>query len=522
MTAEVRSLIRRGSCLALLALPSVACVPLPMHLLPPVAGQVLDEKTGKPLQDAVVVVRFDARHGELLPDRDLLRHREAVTDGSGRFRIARAATPGLTAWPMIRTEARVVGVMKPGYRCGAPERVGGRFLTLRLTPSRDEAERRASCRPVAARPSEAPEYLAAWRALYPRDGRKGRMADERPLKRLLEARRIFGVGENCTGPVVDLALAPGGARLAIGIEQAGRRSIEVVALESDSRRVARLAAPAEADGTRARRLAWASGGELILWEPGDALDRALAPSSLGAAGSGSEVVWRGATPPAHRAPSNAGERILPVLASELNDEGDARWLGRSFQVVRSLDPLTGLASSELHTQTSAGEEFVIPLPGESCGPAGQYGRPHYRITADGEVGVDLRYVDGGCHALAIHLTNGKWKRLDDARAAGVCAQTRRVPLPQLRAAMRGYVRDLEETLAAAGGDPGSAYQLRIAPDGRTTLIARDYLGASLKLVVAPFPVETPLSRIDVTAVGYAGEGPALEPPAAPAPALEPL
>ena len=74
--------------------------------------------------------------------------------------------------------------------------------------------------------------------------------------------------------------------------------------------------------------------------------------------------------------------------------------------------------------------------------------------------------------------------------------------------MRGYVRDLEETLAASGGDPRSAYQLRIAPDGRTTLVARDYLGAPLKLVVAPFPIETPLSRIDVTAVANTGGGPA--------------
>ena len=76
-----------------------------------------------------------------------------------------------------------------------------------------------------------------------------------------------------------------------------------------------------------------------------------------------------------------------------------------------------------------------------------------------------------------------------------------MPLPHLRAALRGYVRDLEETLAAGGGDPGSAYQLRIARDGRTTLVTRDYMGGLLKLVVEPFPVETPLSRIDVTAFG---------------------
>ena len=47
--------------------------------------------------------RFDSRHDALLPDRDLLGHREVVSDEDGRFHLSRAAMPGLSAWPMIRT-----------------------------------------------------------------------------------------------------------------------------------------------------------------------------------------------------------------------------------------------------------------------------------------------------------------------------------------------------------------------------------------------------------------------------------
>lgn len=512
-----------GAWLAALVALATGCVPLPVHFTPAVSGQVVDARSQQPIQGAVVVVRFDARHGDLLPDRDLLGHGEAVTDAQGRFRIAAGARPGLSAWPMVRTEVRLVSVIEPGYRCAGPHGVDRRThrVTVRLEPAKDEADRRDSCRPIAARPSETPAYLAAWRALYPRDAGAGRMVDGRPLERLLEARRVFGPGVNCRGPAVDLSLSPGGERVAIGVEQAGRRRIEVVELAGEPRTVAELPVR-DAPGARSRRLAWASGGELLLSDPAGSLDLLASGSAPGGGGgSGPQVVWRGPVPPARQDASASGvDDLRPVQAADLNDEGDVRWQGRSFQVVRSLDPTTGLASESLHTHKSEGEDLVAPLPGEPCGPAGQYGRPHYRITADPEIGVDLRYVDGGCHAVAIHLASGKWRRIDGAQGAGVCADTRRVPLPQLRAAMHGYVRDLEEALRAAGGDPGSAWSLRIGPDGRTTLESRKYAGgAPLELVVAPFPLETPLRRIDVTAIGDAG--PAL-PPAPASPALQPL
>jgi hypothetical protein len=497
---------------------AIGCV-LPAHWLPRVSGQVVDAATGRPLAGAIVVVRFDARHGDLLPERNLLAHQEAVTDADGRFATARAVAPGLSAWPAVTTEARIVGVMQPGYRCASPVRVE-RPVALRLELAVDEADRRASCRPLAARPDETPQYLSAWRDLYPRDGRAGRMADTRPLDRLLEARRVFGPGENCTGPVVDLALAPGGERVALRLDVGGRSTIEVADLTQPTRPPARLPAPAEADASRPRRLAWASPDELVVWEPAAAIDLTLAPTSIDGS-SAPKIVWR-AAPPAARAPADAAaSRVEPIQPADLNDEQDVRWLGRSFRVARSLDPTTGLASEVLHTYAPSGEEFAAPLPGEPCGPSGQYGRPHFRIGADGEIGVDLRHVDGGCRALAIHLTSGEWRRIDDSRAAGVCAQTRRVPLPQLRAALPGYVHDLEATLEAANGDPEVSYLLRIDGRGRTSLETRDYLGEPLELVVAPFPIETPLRRIQVTAVANAGTG--SEPRPAPAPAkLEPL
>jgi hypothetical protein len=511
--AGFRSFVRSGACLLTLCL-ALGCVPMPVHWTPQISGQVLDANSGGPVEGAVVVVRLDARHGDLLPDRDLLGHREAVTDDEGRFRVARGVAPGLTAWPIVSTEARVVSVMRAGYRCAAPHAIEGGQVTLRIARSRDEMERRASCRPVAARPSEAPGYLAAWRALYPRDGRSGRMADERPLERLVDARRVFGPGQNCTGPVVDLALSPGGERVAVAVEQAGGRSVEVIEL-GGSKRVARVPALAEPEP---RRLAWISGAELVLWEPADALDLALSSPSLGRPGGAPEVIWRGAQPPAPRSTPSSDGRAHPIEPADRNDAGDARWQGRAFHVVRSLDPESGLASETLHSQTPEGDRFAVSLPGEACGPPGQYGRPHLRIAADGQSGLDLRYVDGGCHAVVVHLTSGRWKQIDGSAATGACRETRRVPPAQLRSAMRGYTRDLEDALRAAGGDPGAPYRLRIDPSGPTVLEARSYSGAALELVVPRFPVETQLRSIEVT--GVTGTGSAY-PPVPPA-ALEPL
>lgn len=519
MTGIARAAAALGSLSWILALG--ACVPMPVHVTPPVTGQVLDAETEAPIPGAVVVLRYDASHGDLLPDRDLLAHREVVTDADGRFAVSRATTPGLTAWPVVRTEARVVGVIKDGYRCGSPRGVSdsGRVV-LRLEAAPDEQARRSSCRPVAARPDEAPRYLAAWRALYPRQEGSRDVADQRRLERVLEARNLFGPGENCEGPVVDLALAPTGERVGLTLRRGDRRSVEVVELSGVPKRVARVPVAALDPGERMRRLAWLSDSELVLWEPAMALDRALSPSMLGGDEAPPQRIWLGQAPPASRFEGAEWMPSQPIDVAQLHDADDSRWNGRSFRIERSLDPLTGRAMDSLRVDRPEGDSALLSLPGEACGPAGQYGRPYLRISADGQVGLDLRYVDGGCHATAIHLGSGEWRRIDGSSDRGVCSETRRVPLPHLRAALGGYVSDFEEALADAGGDPGASYSLRIDPGGRTRVESRDLLGERLELEIAPFPIETPLTRIDVTNVANAGQGPAAPP--ASGPKLNPL
>ena len=80
---------------------------LPVQLTPAVQGRVLDDSTGAPVAHAVVVVRFDVRRDERLPERDLLGHREVQTDSEGRFRLSPELRPGLSAWPHGGSEARV-------------------------------------------------------------------------------------------------------------------------------------------------------------------------------------------------------------------------------------------------------------------------------------------------------------------------------------------------------------------------------------------------------------------------------
>ena len=515
----------QGLVVGLVGLGAVGCVPLPVLVTPSVTGRVVDEASGKGVADAIVVVRFDARYDDLLPDRDLVGHQEVVTDAQGRFRVPRGAKAGLSAWPLVRTEARIAGVIQPDYRCPRPRGVGkSGSVEIRLTRTSAVEDRRASCRPLAARPSETPEYLAAWRGLYPRGMTRGQQVRERQLDRVLSARSVFGHGENCTGPVVDLSLAPAGDRVALRVESARQREIEVVELTETPPRMSRV--PAPDDGARVRRLAWTSGSDLVLWEPATRIDDGSA-SGLSSSAAAPEIVWSGSAAPASpgRAGADADRRPVPIQPSDLNDEGDARWRGRSFRVTHVLDPLTGLTVDSLNTLTSEGDETSVRLPGETCGPRGQYGRPHFRIAADGETGLDLRWVEGGCHAVAIDLGNGDWQRIDGARADGVCSERRRVPLTQLQAALRGYVRELEDALESAGGDPRAAYTLRIEADGTTHIESRDYMGQLLRLEAQPFPVTTPLRRIDVSSVGKAGDGsPSPSPSRSPSqpPALEPL
>src|SRR5262245_34479797 len=207
------------------------CVPMPVYPTPPVAGRVIDAKSGAPVKGAIVVVRYDARYDELVPDRDVLGYRELTSAGDGSFHLRRSAVPGFSLWPLARTEARVIGVIAPGYRCATPRVVTGTQLSLALQPAGDDDERRESCRPLGARADETPGFHAAWQALHPRgeEVRQGR-ADERELERLLAARTSFGFGENCRGPVVDLALSPDGRYVAWRTAVGATSRVEVRAM----------------------------------------------------------------------------------------------------------------------------------------------------------------------------------------------------------------------------------------------------------------------------------------------------
>jgi len=491
------------------ALSLGACLPTPVLHAPEVGGRVVDAETGKPLAGALVVVRYDARYEDLLPDRDLVGHAEVASDADGTFRAGPVWRFGLSLWPMVRTEARVIGVMHDGYRCPTPVAIprAGQVQVV-LEPAFDATDRQTSCRPLSATPAEAPRYLAAWRALHPGVLSEQDRERDRELSRVLAAREVFGFGENCEGPIDDLALAPDGRRLAYLVRDAAESRVGIVEVEveGDARPLARVPAgsASRGDARSTRRLAWAGPDQLVLWEPANRLDRAFSVSMLSMAGAPAEVIWRaeaqeGAPRPAiATAPSR-----LPQAVEDGHVAGEALWKGRSFTLVRSLDPETGLALDRMRVMDPDGTRREIPLPGEACGPRGRFGRPQHRIGDAGRTAFDLRHVEGGCHVVGIDLSTGAWHVVDDSDAPTSCREVRSVPASQIDLALRGYALEIEEALEAAGADPAAAYSVRIEPGGDTSVVSRDF-GGDIRVAPLPaFPISTPLMRIDVAVLGTA-------------------
>lgn len=513
-----------GAAQVLLATGALAlsgCLPLPVHTGSAVEGRVVDAATGRPLSGAVVVVRFDARHGDVLPDRDLLGHVEVTTDAEGRFDTGIFLRPGLTVFPLARTEARVAGVMVPGYRCPRPRAPASEGpLRIALQRALDRDERRESCRPLAATPREIPRYLAAWQDLYPQE-RDARHAErDRRVERLLVARRVFGYGENCSGPAFDLALAPGGERFAFAVRDGDRTRVAVEPVASAVRGAARGAARrAEREwiavsppaGGETRRLAWTDRRALVLWEPAGVADGAAPTSVLSVADAPLEVLWRAPEPPAapgavRRVSVSAASPGRPLELADLQDEGDVRWGDRTFALRRTLDPVSGLPVDWLEVRRGNGDARVLELPGEACGPTGRFGRPHHRIAADGRTALDLRFVDGGCRPVALDLETGSHRRLDAVPERATCETERRIPADRLATALGGYAGEIEAALGRGGADPTASYALRIAPDGRAEASSRDPRGDAVRVALPPFPLDTPLRRVEVSVVG--GGGPA--------------
>jgi hypothetical protein len=428
-------------------------------------------------------------------------HREVRTDAHGRFEVGPLVQAGLNAWPLLKTEARVVSVLHEGFRCPATHKLEqGAQNRIGITPALDRDDLRDSCRPIPAKDGEAVAYMTEWRKLFPERNAGGTSDSERQFERQIAAREVLGFGENCEGPVVDLALAPGGKRAAL--LTTGRDGMQVSTLELDPRGAPRVVASASEEP---QRLAWTSPDELVLWEPAPRSARSISPSLF--ATERFEVIWRSpgsAPPPA--APDREGRAHaprVPLDPSDLNDEADILWLGRSFVLGRTLDPETGLPSDYLDVTREDGSSSRFALPGEACGDRGRFGRPHYRIASDGRHGLDLRYVNGGCHAVGIDLETGHWSTLDTSRAQASCRENLNIPAPRLALALRGYARDVTTVLEEAGADPSAAYVLRIRPDGAVRAESRDYTGRAVSVDAPRFPVTTPLRRIDVSVVGSA-------------------
>lgn len=497
----------RGLLLAIalgaLAAGQAGCLLLPVRSAPGASGRVIDAATRQPLAGAIVVVRFDGRHGDLIPDRDHLGHAEIRTDASGRFQIARHFEPGLAVWPFFRGETRVVSVFASGHRCPTPRSVApGERLVISLAAAADLADQRESCHPVAARGEETPAYMAAWRGLFDEHATESAETDRRRVEQVLAARSTLGFGENCEGPVLDLALSPDGRRAAYAMRESAGAAAFVLDLGPGG--VERSVRAHSAERTPPRRLAWTSPTQLVLWE---ALSEPLRTSSASRLGEADvEVIWHGAPLPAataspRRPAPPAAPAALPLEPEDLYDEGATRWEGRGFSLLHHPDPVSGLAADELRVVAASGERHSVELPGETCGPSGGFGRPQYRITADGDHAIDLRFLDGGCRAVWIDLDTGAWKRLDRSGSARAeCRTERRIPPSTLAVALRGYLREVEASLDGAGLERGRTYALRIEPSGKTQAETRDPDGRPHLVSVAPFPVRTPLRVIQISNV----------------------
>lgn len=475
---------------------------LPVRSAPGVAGIVTDQASKEPVEGALVVVRFDGRYGDQLPDREHLGHAETTTDSDGRFRLPRYTRGGLSVWPLFRTEARVVAVLREGYRCATPVHVrADREVRIGLVPALDAEDRRQSCRPLASRRGEAEGYRTAWTGLFPPPETAADREKRRQVERLVRARAAMGFGENCDGPVSNLTLAPGGQRAAFVAAQPTGPRIELVELGAEGPRPPKVVA--ELEDAEGRRLAWNGAGDLVVWHPASRAQRVI--SSAVFAPERSQVVWsRSPSLPAaidRSAPLSAGQQDprRPLEPADLSDEAETLWLGRSFVLEPGIDPRSGLAADRLVVTREDASRYAVDLPGESCGGA-RYGRPQYRIGAAGRLALDLRFVEGGCHAVAIDLESGRWSRLDRSSQPASCRAQRNIPPAELQTALRGWSRELDSALEAAGADRGTSYAIRIGPDGATRVQARDFAGASVELTGPRFPLETPLRRIDVTHV----------------------
>jgi hypothetical protein len=294
----------------------------------------------------------------------------------------------------------------------------------------------------------------------------------------------------------------------VGFSVTGHSSSEIRVIDFSSEAPLDPLLIARDESSPPRRLAWTRAGDLVLWEPAGDSHRSVSPSAFGS--DSFEVVFKSMNrqmPPAK--PDFGAKRIVkdsrpkhtPLEPADLNDEADTRWHGRSFGIQRALNPETGLSTETLVVALQDGTRSEIELPGEACGPNGRFGRPQNRITEDGGTAIDLRFVEGGCHAIAIDLASGDWRKIDGVGGGSQCNRTRNIPASHLNTALRSYSREVHAARVVSGGDPAASYALLIAANGSTRVETRSHIGEAVSLDVPSFPIDTPLRRINVSLIG---------------------
>jgi hypothetical protein len=226
------------------------------------------------------------------------------------------------------------------------------------------------------------------------------------------------------------------------------------------------------------------------------------------AGGAPRVLWRAPGPP-------PAAPCYDLELSRSHDRARALWLGRTFQLRRTIDPVTGLSREALRVAHENGSVQDIGLPGEPCGQVARFGSLDGRVADRGRSAFDLRYVERACRAVAVDLWSGSWRVVDDARSDAVCRESRSLPASQLQTALAGYMDEIQMVLEREDADPRASFSIRIEADGATSVASRDYDGQIRVVAVPPFPLSTPLRRIDVAVLGTTGaprvSGSALEP-----------